>query len=252
MDTLITKYPEFEKQIRDIFSFQGSLNAFRKISIPNKPTGNKRSDVPIQFSHFLNVIHIRLQSQINYLVQGLQNQNPEAFSTARNCLETIAALIFVYYKVKERVESDEYDQAQRVLYKASFGSRTEHPKFATSKEVTDMAKRAYNVLDYIDKANELVSKDLKKRFGEEEARQNYFRSHYDLLCELTHPNYLALSMYWGVEDDKFKYNLPKNTLTKENFGLLIHTISPFLAIYVLYLKRAQEFEKKMSQQEDRK
>src|SRR5882724_4458956 len=243
MDELITKYPEFEEQIKDIFRFQRSLKTFRTISIPSKPTGIKQKDIPVHFSHFLNILHLRFHSQIDYLVLGLQNPNPEAFSTARNCLESIAALIFVYAKVKKRIDAGEYVEADKILYKASMGSRTDHPKFATSEQITDMAKKAYNVLDYIDEANDLVAKDLKKT--DEEVKQNYFRSQYDLLCELTHPNYLALSMFWGVNNDKFKYNLPPNTLTEENFGLLLHTILPFLPVYMLYLKRSQEFEKKM-------
>ncbi len=249
MDKLIAKYPKFKSQIKSIINFQNSLKAFRKVTIPNKATGSSKVDVPFQFSHFLNTVHLRFQSQMDYLVLGLQNQNPEAFSTARNCLETIAALIFVYDKVKKKVEDDDYEGARKILYKASMGQRTEHPKFATSKEVTDMAGRAYNVLDYIDKANKLVSGDLKKTLGEKEAKQKYFRSQYDLLCELTHPNYLALSMFWGVGEDKFRYNLPPNTLTEENFGLLVHSILPFLPIYVLYLKRSQEFEKRIRSQE---
>ena len=245
MDTLIKKYPEFKRQIKSIFNFQDSLKAFRKIYIPSKTTGNSKVDVPSQFSHFLNTIHLRFQSQIDYLVLGLRNQNPEAFSTTRNCLESIAALIFIYDEVKKKIDVNDYEGAQKILYKASMGQRTEQTEFSISEEVTNVEERAYNILDYIDRANKLVSKDLKKRFGESEAKQNYFRAQYNMLCELTHPNYLALSMFWGVENDKFKYNISPNVLTKYNFGLLVHSISPFLAVYTLYLKRAQEFEKKI-------
>lgn len=122
------------------------------------------------------------------------------------------------------------------------GQRTEQTKFSISEEVTNVSDRAFNVLDYIDRANKLVSNDLKKKFNGDKNRNKYFRAQCDMLCELTHPNYLALSMCWGVKDDKFRYNQPPHTLTNENFGLLVHTISPSLAIYVLYLKRAQKLE----------
>lgn len=241
MDTLITKYPEFEKQIRGILSFQTSLRTFRQINVPGKPTGNKQKDIPIQFGHFLHVIHLKFQSQVDYFILGLESQNPEAFSTARNCMETIGALIFVYDAVKRKVETADFDGAHVILAKASMGERNKQLSFLTSQEVTDFAKKAYNSLTYIDKADELVTKIFKVD-GEE---KKYFRPQYDLLCELTHPNYLAQSMFWGIEDDKFKY---QQTLRDEDFGLLVHTISPFLPIYLLFMKRAQEFEKRINSQ----
>lgn len=242
MDELINEYPEFEKQIKDILSFKSSLKTFRQIKIPEKPTGNKQTDVPIQFSHFLNIIQLRFQSQIDYFILGLQNQNPEAFSTARNCMETIGALIFVYDGVKKKVEASDYEGAHRILSKAVMGERIKQLSFLTGQEVTDLAKKAYNIMTYIDKADNLVTKIFKVD-GEE---KKYFKPQYDLLCELTHPNYLALSMFWGVANDKFKYQQSLNTLRNEDFGLLVHTISPFLPIYLLFIKRAQEFEKQMN------
>ena len=156
-------------------------------------------------------------------------------------METIGALIFVYDAVKRKVEAGDFEGAHMILAKASMGERNKQLSFLTSHEVTDFAKKAYNALTYIDKADELVTKIFKVD-GEE---KKYFRPQYDLLCELTHSNYLALSMFWGVEDDKFKY---QQTLRGEDFGLLIHTILPFLPIYLLFIKRAQEFEKQMKSQ----
>lgn len=248
MDLLIKKYPEFEEQIRDTINFQSSLRTFRQINDPGKPTGNKQTDIPIQFSHFLNIIHLRFESQIDYFVLGLGGQNPEAFSTARNCMETIAALIFVYDAVKEKFEAGDFEGAHKILSKACMGERTKQISFLSSEEVTDYSKRAYNVLDYIDKADRLITKIFKVD-GEE---KKYFRPQYDLLCELTHPNYLALSMFWGVENDKFKYQQSLTTLRDEDFGLLVHIISPMMPIYLLFLKRAQNFEMQINSQKGAK
>lgn len=239
MDTLISKYPEHRTQIREVYNFQISLKTFRQINIPTKPIGKKQTDVPILFSHFLNVIHLRFQSQIDYFILGLQNQNPETFSTARNCMETIGALIFVYDAISSKIEGGDFEGAHAVLAKASMGERNKQISFLTSEEVVDYAKKAYNVLDYIDGADKLVTKIFKVD-GEE---KKYFRAQYDLLCELTHPNYLAQSMLWGVEDDKFKY---QQILRDEDFGLLVRLILPLLPIYLYFLKKAQKLEEQMN------
>lgn len=242
MDKLIAEYPEFELQLKGIFSFQNTSQKFRKIMVPNKPEGKVEKDVPKQFSHFLNVIHIRFQTQINYLILALQSKNPEGFSTIRNCMETIGALAFVYYAVREKIELKDYKGAQGILYKASLGERETEISFMDAKEVTDEAKKAYNVLTYIDRADKLVT-ELFKVDGE---KKRYFKAQYERLSELTHPNYMALSMYWGVEDNKFSYQQPNAVLRKEDFGLVVHSISPLLPIYLFFLKKSQEFEKQIS------
>ena len=58
--SLVQKYPKLEKYIDEVFSRQKDIKKLRVYKQPKSPTGNEKEDVPHLFSHFLNIIHMRL------------------------------------------------------------------------------------------------------------------------------------------------------------------------------------------------
>ena len=159
MKRLIEKYPGVEKELRELYNLQESHKGLRKIEIPNKPIGDRKLSIPNHLKHFINVVHLRLTAQLDLLIVGIERQNPEIFSVARGYMETVAALAYVSSEVEKKYNNKEFDEAWLILYKATMGGRT-FP--FNTEDKTVFKPRSFNILDYVDKADKLLTNELKK------------------------------------------------------------------------------------------
>lgn len=246
MKSLIKVYPELQKEILLFESYFRDLKKFIKTVSPPIPTNDKKKDIPILLKHFINVIQIRLVTQMSLIRTGLRSQNPEIYSVVRATMETVAAMAFVSDRVISEYSAGNYNRAWSVVAKAIMGRRTKIISFGKNEEVNEGLEKSVNVVTYIDKATSLISNELKKLNGEKKKKSpNYFKFQYELISEFTHPNYNALEIYWRIENDKVIYQKPSKVLTTENLGIILHTLLPLIPAYLLFLKKAYKFQQEL-------
>lgn len=246
LEKLIKLYPELRKEISDFEGYFKDLKKFIKITSPKSPTYNKKNDIPIYLKHFINVIQLRLITQMSLIRKGLISQNSEVYSVVRAAMETISAIAYITDRVSRECLFSRYNNAWAILAKSFMGRRTKPIGFAKNKEIKEELEKSINVMTYINKTSKLISKERNKFNGKKNKNSNYFKSQYELISEYTHPNYCAFEMYWKIKNNKIIYVKSEKVLSLEDLGIILHILLPLIPIYLLFLKRAYNLQKELS------
>ncbi|MBI2268395.1 MAG: hypothetical protein HYU80_03040 [Candidatus Blackburnbacteria bacterium] len=228
------KYHSFKKQLIELDSLYKQLKKRRKIVPPPEPTGNKSVDLYHHFSHYTNIIHIKLIHQLNLLISGINAQNPEAASMVRSCIETIGALAHMVRKINKKMTN--HEEVWEILYVATMGQNT---KTMSGKTTFSKAPQIFHSADYVREVNKLLNAQLTA-IGSK--NKDYILESYDFFSEFTHPNYLALEPYWGIIDGKMVYQKDIACMREDEVGQILLTITPLILVYEMVMRKAEKIE----------
>ena len=122
------------------------------------------------------------------------------FICARNIVENTAQLFYINEKIRKFSTKNDINSINKIIVESLFATR-----------INDKMPQAISILTQIDKTD--------KKF-------NGFRGIYDLLCEVSHPNYLGLlGLYGSRDEEKLAFNF---TADNKERGNILHRV--FLSI----------------------
>jgi len=234
MNKTLQDFPTFKEQLIEFNKLYSQLKKRRKITPPPRPTGNKSGDIYHHFAHYINIIHLKLIHQLHLLLLGIKAENPEVASIVRSCIETIGALAYTTHKITDK--KTDYEFIWNLLYVATMGQNT---KTMSKKTTFSKAPQIFHSADYVREVNEILNDELTA-IGSK--NKDYILESYDFFSEFTHPNYLALQVYWRADTGKMTYDKKIACLREDDLGQIILTISPLILVYEVVLRKAEKLE----------
>lgn len=229
------KYPAFKKQLIELDGLYRQLKKRREIIPPPEPTGNKSTDLYHHFSHYINIIHLKFIHQLQLLISGVNAQNPEVASVVRSCIETIGGLAYMVHKINNKIT--DHEEVWRLLYVATMGQNT---KMMSGKTTFSKAPQIFHSANYVREVNKLLNAELTT-IGSK--NKDYILESYDFFSEFTHPNYLALEVYWGIIKGKMIYQKNIACMREDEVGQILLTITPLILVYEMIMRKAEKIEK---------
>ncbi|HBL51659.1 MAG: hypothetical protein A3D24_02235 [Candidatus Blackburnbacteria bacterium RIFCSPHIGHO2_02_FULL_39_13] len=227
-------FPNFKKQLIDFDNLYAQLKKRRVIKTLPRSTGNKKKDLYSTLAHYINIIHLKLIHQLQLLILGINSENPEVASIVRSCIETIGALAYITNKITPK--KTDYEFIWELLYVATMGQNT---KTMSGKITFSNAPQSIHTADYVREINKLLNIELD-RIGSE--NKDYILESYDFLSEFTHPNYLALQVYWRVDHGELIYDKKIACLREEELSQILLTTIPLILVYEMTLRKAEKLE----------
>jgi len=234
MKKTLLRYPTFKKQLTELDSLYKQLKKRRKIVPPPEPTGEKSADLYHHFSHYVNIIHLKIIHQLQMLISGINTQNPEVASMVRSCIETIGGLAYMVHKVGSK--KTDHTAVWELLYVATMGQNT---KTMSGKTTFSKAPQIFHSADYVREVNKLLNDELSA-IGSK--NKDYILESYDFFSEFTHPNYIALEVYWGIIEGKMTYEKNISCMRDDEVGQIVNTIIPLILVYEVIMRKAEKVE----------
>lgn len=229
------KYPAFKKQLIVLDSLYGRLKKRRRIIPLPEPTGNKSTDLYNPFSHYINIIHLKLIHQIQLLISGINAQNPEVACVVRSCIETIGGLVYMVHKINNHI--NDYEEIWKLLYIATMGQNN---KTMSGKTTFSKAPQIFHSAYYVREVNKLLNTELTVIASK---NKDYILESYDFFSEFTHPNYLAFEVYWEIIEGKMLYQKNIACMRDDEVGQILLTITPLILVYEMVMRKAEKIEK---------
>jgi len=236
MKKIINDFPDFEKRFVEFEKLYIELKKKRKIKVPPPPTYNKTKDLYHYLAHYINIIHIKLIHQLHLLLLGIKAENPEIVAMVRSCIETIGALAYMVEEISK--ESTIPDEAWNILNIATMG---ENKKTMSKQTLFKHAPQIFHSADYVRAVNKTLDKELQA-IGSK--NKDYILERYDYFSEFTHPNYVALQLYWQVNSGKLTYKRKISCMRQDELADILFTIVPLILVYVVVLRKAEKLEQK--------
>jgi hypothetical protein len=227
---------ELKTLLKKIETAAIELKQLREIQDISSPTGDKTIDYINSFSHYLNVIYIKMFSQVDYIFYGMKELNPKMFTTLRSLLESLASMIYNFKRFKSAVNNKDYEGAWDLLHKATLGVKTFPQDLIDEFGVTP--PQITNVLTCIPVADKTLSE-----IGLFKDDHKTLEELYNIISESTHPNHQALALYWQPGDGKFQYN---TEIRDTDFKAFLYSFNLLLVISITIFKEAMSFESKLA------
>ena len=168
------------------------------------------------------------------LILGINAENPEVASLVRSCIETIGGLAYTIHKIISK--NGDHAFIYDLLYVATMGQNT---KTMAKKAVFSKAPQIFHAADYVRAVNKILNDELSRINSK---NRDYILESYDFFCEFTHPNYLALQVYWKADNDKLLYDKKISCLREEVLGQILLTMIPLILVYEMILRKAEKLE----------
>jgi len=239
MKKTLLRYPAFKKQLAELDSLYKQLKKRRKIVTPPEPTGDKSTDLYHHFSHYVNIIHLKIIHQLHMLILGINTQNPEVASVVRSCIETIGGLAYIVHKVRSK--KTDHTAVWKLLYIATMGQNT---ITMSGKTTFSRAPQIFHSADYVREENKLLNEELTA-IGSK--NNDYILERYDFFSEFTHPNYIALEVYWRIIEGKMTYEKNISCMRDDEVGQIVSTIIPLILVYGVVMRKAEKIEQELKE-----
>jgi hypothetical protein len=234
MNKTLQDFPTLKNQLIELNNLYIQLKKRRKIISPPRPTGNKSDDLYHNFAHYINIIHLKLVHQLHLLLLGIKAKNPEVASIVRSCIETIGALAYMTHKITGKKNDHKF--IWNLLYVATMGQNT---KTMSKKTTFSKAPQIFHTADYVREVNKILNNEL---IAIGSKNRDYILESYDFFSEFTHPNYLALQIYWRADTGGMLYDKKIACLREDDLGHIVLTITSLVLVYEMVLRKAKKLE----------
>jgi hypothetical protein len=130
----------------------------------------------------------------------------------------------------------DYEFVWDLLYVATMGQNT---RTMSKKTTFSRAPQIFHSADYVREVNKILNEELAKI---DSKNKDYILESYDFFSEFTHPNYLALQVYWTAYTGRIIYDKKIACLREDDLSQILLTLFPLILTYEMVLRKAEKLE----------